>query len=74
MAQKENIDLTGKDGKARKFEDIWTELDEKLTFREKTNEASRKAKEARKKAEAEKEKGDSGKEPKGKTSDGRDGK
>lgn len=74
MAQKENIDLTGKDGKARKFEDIWTELDEKLTFREKTNEASRKAEEARKKAEAEKEKGDSGKEPKGKTSDGRDGK
>lgn len=74
MAQKENIDLTGKDGKARKFEDIWTELDEKLTFREKTNEASRKADEARKKAEAEKEKGDSGKEPKGKTSDGRDGK
>lgn len=72
MAQKENIDLTGKDGKARKFEDIWTELDEKLTFREKTNEASRKAEEARKKAEA--EKGDSGKEPKGKTSDGRDGK
>ena len=73
IAQKENIDLAGKDGQARKFEDIWTELDEKLTYREKTNEESRKAEEARKKAEAEKGKGDKGQEPKG-TSDGRDGK
>lgn len=74
MAQKENIDLTGKDGKARKFEDIWTELDERLTLREKTDEASRKAEAARKKAEAEKGKGDNGKEPEAETSDGRDGK
>lgn len=73
IAQKENIDLAGKDGQARKFEDIWTELDERLTYRERTNEESRKAEEARKKAEAEKGKDNKGKEPR-RTSDGRDGK
>ena len=73
MAQDEGINLAGKDGQARKFEDIWTELDERLTLRKRTDEESRKAEEARKKAEAEKGKDNKGKEPR-RTSDGRDGK